>query len=46
MVRDVDVNPMRVVWRGRIGFSILQFETQPDADHAMDCLRDFTINDR
>ena len=46
MVRDLDVTPLRVVWRGRIGFSILQFESQLDADHALDRLHDFTIDDR
>ena len=46
MVRDNDVNPIRVIWRGRIGFSILQFQTQLEAEHAMNRLKDFTIEDR
>ena len=46
LVRENEVNPIRVIWRGRIGFSILQFQTQDEAEHAIDRLKDFSIEER
>lgn len=46
LVRDHDVEPIRVVWRGRIGFSILQFQNQLEAEHALERLKDFSIEGR
>ena len=45
-VRDRDVQPLRVVWRGQSGFAFLNFRTVEDAEHALSALEGLHISDR
>lgn len=45
-VRDRDVQPLRVVWRGGSGFAFLNFRTIEDAEHALTALEGLHISDR
>jgi len=45
-VRDRDVQPLRVVWRGQSGFAFLNFRTVADAQHALSALEGLHISDR
>jgi len=45
-VRDRDVQPLRVVWRGQSGFAFLNFRTVEDAEHALSALEGLHISHR
>jgi len=45
-VRDRDVQPLRVVWRGQSGFAFLNFRTVEDAERALSALEGLHISDR
>jgi RNA recognition motif-containing protein len=44
-VRDRDVQPLRVVWRGGSGFAFLNFRTIEDAEQALAALEGLHISD-
>jgi len=44
--REQNVNPLRVTWRGQVGYSYLVFETMEQVDQAMKVLSGMIINDR
>lgn len=43
-VREKDVNPVGVIWRGGAGHAFLRFEEVEQAESAVDILNDFEIN--
>lgn len=44
--REQNVNPLRVTWRGQVGYSYLVFESMDQVDEAMKVLSGMSINDR
>lgn len=44
--REQNVNPLRVTWRGQVGYSYLVFESMEQVDEAMKVLSGMSINDR
>jgi len=44
--REQNVNPLRVTWRGQVGYSYLVFESMDQVDQAMKVMSGMTINDR
>jgi 5-formyltetrahydrofolate cyclo-ligase len=44
--REQNVNPLRVTWRGQLGYSYLVFESMDEVDNAMKILSGMSINDR
>jgi len=44
-VRDRNVQPLRVIWRGSSGYAFLGFRTMEDAEQALEALDGLHIND-
>jgi len=44
-VRDRNVQPLRVIWRGSSGYAFLGFRTMDDAEQALEALEGLHIND-
>lgn len=44
--REQNVNPLRVTWRGQVGYSYLVFESMEQVDDAMKVLSGMSINER
>jgi len=44
-VRDRNVQPLRVIWRGSSGYAFLGFRTQEDAEQALEALDGLHIDD-
>ena len=44
--REQNVNPLRVTWRGQVGYSYLVFESMDQVNKAMKVLSGMSINDR
>ena len=44
-VRDRNVQPLRVIWRGSSGYAFLGFRTVEDAEHALEALDGLHIDD-
>lgn len=45
-VRNKDVNPMRVIWRGNLGHAFLQFDVEKEMEDALDKLQGLHIGGR
>jgi len=45
-VRDRNVNPLRVLWRGNNGFAFLNFRTLEDAELALEALHGLQVSVR
>ena len=44
-MRDRNVQPLRVIWRGSSGYAFLGFRTQEDAEQALEALDGLHIDD-
>lgn len=44
-VRDRNVQPLRVIWRGSSGYAFLGFRTMEDAEQALEALDGLHIDD-
>ena len=43
-VRQRNVNPVRVLWRGRVGFAFLNFHTLEEAEIALEALKGLQVS--
>lgn len=45
-IRGKDVNPIRVIWNGAKGYSLLQFQEMQEMEAALDALQNLEIRGR